>query len=86
MIIQKKVIRTMMDNKSQYLGSLALIVLSCLMFTMFTQLTKNLSGLTSSFEKKYVQEDANFRTDKTNRYSAFARIAIRHEDRTGQQL
>lgn len=64
MIINKKVKRTMMESKSQYLGSLALIIISCLLFTMFNLLSINLANITSSFGKKYVQEDASFMTDR----------------------
>lgn len=64
MIINKKIKRTMLESKSQYLGSLVLIVLSCLLFTMFNLLSVNLSGMSSSFEKDYKQEDANFMTNK----------------------
>lgn len=55
----------MLESKSQYLGSLVLIVLSCLLFTMFNLLSINMTGLSSSFEKDYNQEDANFMTDKS---------------------
>lgn len=64
MIINKKIKRTMMESKSQYLGSLVLIILSCLLFTMFNLLSVNMAGLTSSFERDYKQEDASFITDK----------------------
>lgn len=49
-----------MANKSQYFGSLALIIISCLLFTMFNQLKSNMDKITSSFEKNYNLEDANF--------------------------
>ncbi|MBE6069110.1 MAG: FtsX-like permease family protein [Clostridium lundense] len=64
MIINKKIKRTMLESKSQYLGSLVLIIISCLLFTMFNLLSYNLENLTSSFEKNYIQEDANFITNK----------------------
>lgn len=64
MIINKKIRRTMLESKSQYLGSLLLIIFSCLLFTMFNLVSVNLSGLLSSFERDYKQEDANFMTDK----------------------
>jgi putative ABC transport system permease protein len=64
MIINKKIKRTMLENKSAYLGSLVLIILSCLLFTLFNLLSINLSGLSTTFEKDYKQEDASFRTDK----------------------
>lgn len=67
MVINKKIKRTMLENKSQYVGSLILIILSCLLFTMFNQLTSNMTGIMTSFEKNYNQEDANFITaDKIN--------------------
>ena len=64
MVINKKIKRTMMESKSQYLGSLALIIISCLSSTMFNLLSDNLVNIMSSFEEKYVQEDANFMIDK----------------------
>lgn len=64
MVINKKIMRTMMESRSQYLGSLILIIISCLTYTMFNQLTSNMTNITSSFEKKYVQEDASFVSDK----------------------
>lgn len=60
MIINKKIKRTMAESKSQYFGSLALIIFSCLLFTMFNLISTNLTSLSSSFEKDYKQEDANF--------------------------
>lgn len=64
MIINKKIKRTILESKSQYFGALALIIISCMLFTMFNMLSDNMSNITSSFEKKYVQEDASFMTDK----------------------
>ncbi|AGY77714.1 ABC transporter permease [Clostridium autoethanogenum] len=64
MIINKKIKRTMLESKSQYLGSFLLIIFSCLLFTMFNLVSVNLSGLLSSFERDYKQEDATFMTSK----------------------
>lgn len=64
MAINNKIKRTMLENKSQYLGSLILIIISCMTFTMFNLLTSNMSSLMASFQKDYVQEDASFTTDK----------------------
>lgn len=64
MIINKKIKRTMLESKSQYLGSLLLIIFSCLLFTMFNLVSVNLTELLSSFERDYRQEDANFMTNK----------------------
>lgn len=54
----------MMESKSQYVGSLVLIIISCLLYTMFNQLSSNMINIKTSFEKNYVQEDASFITDK----------------------
>lgn len=64
MVINKKIMRTMLERKSQYAGSLVLIIISCMLFTMFNQLTINMTRLSSSFENNYVQEDASFISDK----------------------
>jgi ABC-type antimicrobial peptide transport system, permease component len=50
----------MLESKSQYMGSLLLIVFSCLLFTMFNLVSRNLTKLSSSFEKDYNQEDSSF--------------------------
>ncbi|MFL0194051.1 ABC transporter permease [Clostridium sp. WILCCON 0269] len=63
MIINKKIKRTIMENKSQYIGSIMLIIISCMLYTMLNQLSTNMAGMTSSFEKNYVQEDASFVTN-----------------------
>ncbi len=60
MVINKKIKRTMMESKSQYVGSLVLIIISCLLYTMFNQLTSNMVTSLNSFQEDYVQEDANF--------------------------
>ena len=62
MIINKKVKRTIFENKSQYIGSLVLIIISCLLFTMLNQLAENMGRMTNSFETDYYQEDASFTT------------------------
>lgn len=62
MIINKKIKRTMLESKSQYLGSLVLIIISCLLYTMLSQLSSSMNTMTASFEKNYVQEDASFVT------------------------
>ena len=64
MVINKKVIRTMLESKSQYLGSMVLIILSCLSFTMFTMLSDNMDRLFRNFSGDYAQEDSDFMTDQ----------------------
>lgn len=62
MIINKKIKRTILEGKSQYFGSVVLIMISCLLFTMLSLLSNNMNSLTSLFEKKNVLEDASFVT------------------------
>lgn len=50
----------MMDNKAPYLGSVVLIMISCLLFILLNLLSVNMLAMTSSFIEDYVQEDANF--------------------------
>lgn len=63
MVINKKIKRTIRENKSQYVSSLVLIILSCFLYTTFNQLTSNLNYIKDSFNKNYVQEDAEFTID-----------------------
>ena len=63
MILNKKIKRSMLESKSQYLGSLLLIIISCLLYTMLNLLSSNMDDMTSSLIKNYVQEDASFVTD-----------------------
>ncbi|MCM8710230.1 ABC transporter permease [Clostridium sp. SYSU_GA19001] len=60
MIINKKIKRTMLENKSQYIGSLVLIILSCFVFTLFNLLSINITKICLSFQNDYKQEDASF--------------------------
>lgn len=62
MIINHKIIRTMREYRSQYLGSTVLIIVSCLLYTMLNLLAANMLDLTSALAKNYAQEDAAFST------------------------
>ncbi len=64
MVINKKVLRTILDNKAQYIGSLVLIIISCLLFTMLNQLAINMNASSEDFRESYVQEDASFISDR----------------------
>lgn len=64
MVINKKIKRTILENKSLYLGSISLIIMSCLLFSLLNLLSVNLVSLIASFEKNYNQEDATFMVNK----------------------
>jgi putative ABC transport system permease protein len=65
MVINKRIKRVFYENKAQYIGSVLLIVLSCLLFTSMVLVGSNLKRLTNEFENGYVQEDASFTTGKS---------------------
>ena len=65
MVINKRIKRVLLENKAQYIGSILLIVFSCLLFTGMVLLGANLERLTNDFENRYVQEDASFTTVKS---------------------
>ncbi|WP_032122241.1 ABC transporter permease [Clostridium amazonitimonense] len=60
MIINRKIRRTFMENKSQYMGSIILISLCSMMFFLFNLLFFNMDYTNNKFKESYVQEDANF--------------------------
>ncbi|MBP3039150.1 ABC transporter permease [Bacillaceae bacterium Marseille-Q3522] len=60
MVINRKVKRTMMEHKAPYIGSIFLIILSCLIFSLFDMVSINLEKNNQAFQEEYVQEDAHF--------------------------
>ena len=64
MVINKRVKRVLLENKAQYIGSILLIVLSCLLFTAMTLTGANMEQILKDFRNKYVQEDAFFTADE----------------------
>lgn len=59
MIINKKIIRTMKMHKAQYIGSIVLISISCILFSMFNIMGINITRNLKDFKKYNVQEDAS---------------------------
>jgi putative ABC transport system permease protein len=62
MVLSKKIKRTIFENKSPFIGSLVLIVISCMLYIMLNMLAANMSESVNSFESDCVQEDASFVT------------------------
>lgn len=60
MKLNRKIIRTMMEHKSQYLGSAMLILFSCLLFSAFNIMGVNVVGSLADFKRYNVQEDVSF--------------------------
>lgn len=62
MVINKRIKRVLLENKSQYIGSIVLIIFSCFAFTLMSQFAINFERLANEFQDEYVQEDATFTT------------------------
>lgn len=60
MILNKKIIRTILEYRSRYLGSIALVFLSCVLYTAFNIGAPSVKVSLEEFNKKNVVEDANF--------------------------
>lgn len=60
MKLNKSVFRVMRENKGQYVGMLAMVLLSSYLFVMFALLATNLSVNKNAFVEEYVQGDLEF--------------------------
>lgn len=60
MVMHKKIVRTMLAHKAPYLGSFILIILSCLIFTVFGMASFNLDRNNRAFQQDYAREDVHF--------------------------
>ena len=64
MALNKRIRRVLLENRSQYIGSMALIIFSCFTFTLMTLFAVNFERMANAFQADYAQEDANFSTDE----------------------
>ncbi|RDU24681.1 ABC transporter permease [Anaerosacchariphilus polymeriproducens] len=60
MIINKKIIRNIKEQKVPYIGSIVLIALSSMLFIVFNIMGTNVTKNLAEFKEDYVQEDASF--------------------------
>ncbi len=63
MILFRKVIRTMLEHKSRYIGSMLLLMISSMMFVMLNVTSGNLNHTFSVFSQRNVLSDAEFSTN-----------------------
>ncbi len=63
MTLFKKVIRTMLEQKARYIGSMLLLIISSMMFVMMNMTSMNLDNTFTTFSKKNTLSDAEFSTD-----------------------
>ncbi|WP_163579383.1 ABC transporter permease [Gracilibacillus saliphilus] len=64
MKLNRKILRTMMDNKSRYLGSIILVIISCALYTAFNMTVPNLQTGLDEYIDESVLEDAYFITQE----------------------
>ena len=60
MSLRKKVIRTVLMHRSQYIGAMILVLLSCALFVTFNTMGANVQKSLDTFKSRNVQEDAYF--------------------------
>lgn len=63
MTLLKKVIRTMLEHKARYVGSMLLLIISSMMFVMLNMTSINLNNTFRAFSERNVLSDAEFSTD-----------------------
>lgn len=63
MALYKKVKRTILENKAQYLGALLMIIISCMLFVTLNMVAANLDNIFSAFSSKNQLGDAEFYVD-----------------------
>jgi putative ABC transport system permease protein len=63
MTLFKKVIRTMLEQKARYIGSMLLLIISSMMFVMMNMTSMNLDNTFTTFSEKNALSDAEFSTD-----------------------
>jgi len=92
MVIDRKIKRTMLKNKSKYIGMFFLIVISCLLYISLTLSALSIKEGISSFFKSNAVEDANFMVqnplDKTtiSNYESKFHIVLEEQKMTDYQL
>ena len=64
MVLQRRVLRMLKENKLRYLAILILIILGSYTFVAAAGLSQNLASLVTTFTEEHRQEDLSFRTDR----------------------
>lgn len=62
-MLLKKVIRTMLEHKARYIGSMLLLIISSMTFVMMNQTSINLDNTFKAFSERNVLSDAEFSLD-----------------------
>jgi len=62
MVINKKIKRTMLEHKSQYIGSIILIIIGCMLYSSFNIAMVDVQDNLDNFRTEHKLEDASFIT------------------------
>lgn len=73
MTLFKKAIRTMLEHKARYIGSILLLIISSMMFVMVNMTSINLNHTFTIFSERNVLSDAEFSTDAAIDAAALSR-------------
>ncbi len=73
MTLFKKAIRTMLEHKARYIGSILLLMISSMMFVMVNMTSINLNHTFTKFSERSVLSDAEFSTDAVIDAAALSR-------------
>ncbi|WP_313370260.1 FtsX-like permease family protein [Sedimentibacter sp.] len=72
MTLYKKVIRSMLEHKARYIGSMLLLTISSMMFVMTNNTSVNLENTFTSFSQQNLLSDAEFSIDTEFDISSFS--------------
>ena len=64
MVLNRRVLRILKENKLRYLGIFMLIILGSYTFIVAAGLSQNLANLVTTFTEEHMQEDLSFSTDR----------------------
>ena len=64
MVINRRVLRILRENKLRYLGIFILLILGSYTFIVAAGLSQNLDNLVTTFTEEHMQEDLSFSTDR----------------------
>ena len=63
MVINRRIPRVLFENRTQYIGSVILIIFGSFLFTLLGQFAMNFERMTIAFQNGYKQEEASFTTE-----------------------
>lgn len=64
MVLNRRILRILKENKLRYLGIFMLILLGSYTFIVAAGLSQNLANLVTTFSEEHMQEDLSFSTDR----------------------